>query len=460
MTLNQPRTPGAIASYVFTQKPEHRYSGISTMALKELKAEQFFNQVFGNKDNFGSRFYVFEDVADQLDSGSDFLQKIKMMMNKNDENVHPQKIDTEKKVSFLEPSKQQVPIYNSVVCSGNYIHLLLKAANYLENVSFDSKESKGSNIGEYNLFESSFAVTSSVKSSPFSSGNSPHNAAIDRDYTCDNTGVLKIIHLKCLLKDCNTTLLTKSELNKHLMDVHQMGAYRCVIHDCLQKTVSFTKKYTSSSAVLHPHHLIIVPVFSPFPHRSDYTAHLELEHSGKGGGGSWADIICGQCYKYFKNAAEVAKHYFQEHELGHFLCGEGCGFEPFLNRAQVLKHRRQAHTGLKCRLPCSQCSKTFNKLPDLKRHLDFHDGVKPYICVHCGGAFTLKSDLKKHERIHTGERPFYCLWVGCTYQATDRSSVSGHVRTRHFGIPRNKAEQMRRGIVDNRETKNYIGIKK
>ncbi|XP_017494319.1 PREDICTED: uncharacterized protein LOC108382462, partial [Rhagoletis zephyria] len=151
----------------------------------------------------------------------------------------------------------------------------------------------------------------SISSSPPFRGNSSHNAAIDRDYTCDDTGVLEIVYLKCLVKDCNAALLTKSELNKHLQDVHQMGSYRCVIHDCLQKAVSFTEK-------------------------SDYTAHLELEHSGKGGGGgSWADIIiCGQCYKYFKNAAEVAKHYFQEHELGHFLCGEGCGFESFLNRAQ------------------------------------------------------------------------------------------------------------------------------
>lgn len=108
---------------------------------------------------------------------------------------------------------------------------------------------------------------------------------------------------------------------------------------------------------------------------------------------------------------------------------------------------------------CEVCSKDFRKKPDFKRHLDFHYNVRPYPCKYkgCGKAFTLKGDLKKHARIHTKDKPFFCKWSGCDYKAADRSSVTGHIRTRHFKLPRNRSLQEKQGIVDERDAKKYLG---
>lgn len=52
---------------------------------------------------------------------------------------------------------------------------------------------------------------------------------------------------------------------------------------------------------------------------------------------------------------------------------------------------------------CRRCNKDFSTKTNLLRHIQTHDGVKPYQCNICGAGFTQNGSLKQHVFIHTGE---------------------------------------------------------
>ncbi|KAK7086095.1 hypothetical protein SK128_027109 [Halocaridina rubra] len=58
------------------------------------------------------------------------------------------------------------------------------------------------------------------------------------------------------------------------------------------------------------------------------------------------------------------------------------------------------------------------------------DGSSPaHVCDHCGKRFQFSNDLRKHIRTHTGEKPYKCPC--CTYRATQRVHLKGHLVRRH-----------------------------
>jgi uncharacterized Zn-finger protein len=62
------------------------------------------------------------------------------------------------------------------------------------------------------------------------------------------------------------------------------------------------------------------------------------------------------------------------------------------------------------------CSKTFDRIHNLKSHFKTHTGDRPFVCSTCGTGFSRNHDLKRyifasndsHERIHSGVRPYVC----------------------------------------------------
>ncbi|KAF2183419.1 hypothetical protein K469DRAFT_469865, partial [Zopfia rhizophila CBS 207.26] len=45
---------------------------------------------------------------------------------------------------------------------------------------------------------------------------------------------------------------------------------------------------------------------------------------------------------------------------------------------------------------CDQCSHSFNRNHDLKRHKRIHIAIKPFPCTHCDKSFSRKDALKRH----------------------------------------------------------------
>lgn len=62
---------------------------------------------------------------------------------------------------------------------------------------------------------------------------------------------------------------------------------------------------------------------------------------------------------------------------------------------------------------CRRCNKDFSTKTNLLRHIQTHDGVKPYQCNICGAGFTQNGSLKQHVFIHTGEVSIFSLHSFC-----------------------------------------------
>uniref|UniRef100_A0A7N6AX45 C2H2-type domain-containing protein n=1 Tax=Anabas testudineus TaxID=64144 RepID=A0A7N6AX45_ANATE len=92
---------------------------------------------------------------------------------------------------------------------------------------------------------------------------------------------------------------------------------------------------------------------------------------------------------------------------------------PVCSRAfdniKTLNRHIQCHTDDRPPHQCTVCGKTFLTANELRLHNRYHTGERPYKCEVCGKAFIQSGYLKSHMRIHTGEKPFKCD-CGCTSQ--------------------------------------------
>ncbi|GFT29447.1 zinc finger protein 418 [Nephila pilipes] len=75
---------------------------------------------------------------------------------------------------------------------------------------------------------------------------------------------------------------------------------------------------------------------------------------------------------------------------------------------------------------CNICQKEFCLKGDLTRHLNSHNGVKPYECEHCNKTFTLKSNLRQHLTTHRMDKNFACPM--CSKSFGNRRNLNLHLR--------------------------------
>ena len=79
---------------------------------------------------------------------------------------------------------------------------------------------------------------------------------------------------------------------------------------------------------------------------------------------------------------------------------------------------------------CKDCSKSFHHKNDLVRHMNIHNGTKPYTCETCGKTFLRSDYLRLHVIKHQGVKPLKCEL--CERRFYDRSNLRQHMRT-HTG---------------------------
>ena len=71
------------------------------------------------------------------------------------------------------------------------------------------------------------------------------------------------------------------------------------------------------------------------------------------------------------------------------------------------------------------CGKTFKQLAHLQKHLMIHSGIKPHPCAFCEKRFSSSSNLKTHERVHKMEKPYMCNM--CEDRFTQHIHLKQHV---------------------------------
>ncbi|XP_064643936.1 uncharacterized protein LOC135497880 isoform X2 [Lineus longissimus] len=76
---------------------------------------------------------------------------------------------------------------------------------------------------------------------------------------------------------------------------------------------------------------------------------------------------------------------------------------------------------------CAYCAKEFPNYSDIRRHLNFHEDVRPFKCKMCQYSARTSSQLKVHMMRHQGIREFKCHI--CHYEGVTQSDLNRHLRS-------------------------------
>nr|XP_033797218.1 zinc finger and BTB domain-containing protein 11 isoform X2 [Geotrypetes seraphini] len=118
---------------------------------------------------------------------------------------------------------------------------------------------------------------------------------------------------------------------------------------------------------------------------------------------------CGKCYSWKKDWYSHVKSHSVTEPYKCTVCDK-----EFFEKALFRRHVKKATHGKKGRAKqnlervCEHCGRKFTQLREYRRHMNNHEGVKPFECLTCGVSWADARSLKRHVRTHTGERPYVC----------------------------------------------------
>lgn len=153
---------------------------------------------------------------------------------------------------------------------------------------------------------------------------------------------------------------------------------------------------------------------------------------------------------------EIVDRYAQSTDCNQHICTK-C-VKVFSTRTNLIRHI-QSHDGNKPYV-CDICKKGFTQSGSLKQHMYIHSGERPYKCQFCDKAFTQGKTLKFHLRRHLDEKPFICS--ECNLNFRQRDGLKRHLKSRHnmelkFDRPSANEEKIL-VLVDEKESEKALEI--
>ncbi|XP_061197823.1 zinc finger protein 490-like [Saccostrea echinata] len=163
---------------------------------------------------------------------------------------------------------------------------------------------------------------------------------------------------------------------------------------------------------------------------SEYNAMQASERRKKNGkkirGVETQDMVgnftCGVCSKVFNRLRYLRKHVLTHENNQQFLCDE-CG-KAFKTKTYLAAHRK---THKKEAYQCRQCDFVSSLALAIHTHRQIHTEGS-VICDICGTAYSDKSTLLKHKQVHDMSRPYACTFPGCTFRFKTEMRCNAHIK--------------------------------
>uniref|UniRef100_A0A673HMG8 Zinc finger protein 142-like n=1 Tax=Sinocyclocheilus rhinocerous TaxID=307959 RepID=A0A673HMG8_9TELE len=222
--------------------------------------------------------------------------------------------------------------------------------------------------------------------------------------------------LFCFNKGCSFQCTEKKQLQKHVLDAHQIEAVECRHHACgafFGSLEDMEKHFRTHQAYHCPH-----CDFS-CSNKSLFQQHKRQGHPGN------QELNCSFCPFSTLNPVEFDQH------VGHFHASEKthhcsqCSFVTAHKR--VLKRHMLMHTGEKPH-KCTLCDFRCRDETYLSKHMLTHSNDKQHMCSECGYVTKWKHYLSVHMRKHAGDLRYKCNQ--CPYRCHRIDQLNSH-KLRH-----------------------------
>lgn len=113
-------------------------------------------------------------------------------------------------------------------------------------------------------------------------------------------------------------------------------------------------------------------------------------------------FLCTQCTKTFVRRSDLRKHTFVHAGIRLFSC-DICK-KSFTRNTNLTKHKR-THSEKSKTWKCTLCPKAFYNNSELSRHVEIHMDRKLFNCKHCSQAFSRRDLLEIHQKSHFENKP-------------------------------------------------------
>lgn len=238
-------------------------------------------------------------------------------------------------------------------------------------------------------------------------------------HTLDN----ETVYDKRICPDCGKTVRGNNQLTLHIRKKHLMiKKFQCD----LCPFASYGKYEIRS----HLEHIHIPKEFkssfacslcsSVLSSSMGLKVHMQHKHSGL----TPHECFCG---KSFSLRETLKTHIRNVHKGERKYSCPNC-HKRFGQAVRLRDHINNNH-GSKQEIACNQCSKVFSSSRNLKAHLIYHEEPK-FSCKDCGKKFYLSNKLKEHNKLHESGEVHLCSICSRSFQHL--SSLKRHLKNHHL----------------------------